>query len=246
MFHIVICDDDILFVNHITEIFLKAGLKQSECIFYKYTSELDFIDNLSNFTTVDLLLLDIDFPTMNGNIVAQQFREFFPTALLVFCSGVFSPTVESFKPNPYRYLLKEYSCEQLIEEIKPIIEKLKITKTEPCIIGKWHNNITKLYPSEIMYVSIGRNHSIIYMNPELRKYEYENKITCKEKLPSIYNRLKDFHFEYAHNSYIVNLQYIKRKTFKELELLDGTILSIARSKEENLRKAFIQYVSEKY
>ena len=58
--------------------------------------------------------------------------------------------------------------------------------------------------------------------------------------------LKSFGFEYAHNSYIVNLNYIKRMTTQELQMSDGTILSIARSKEKDLRAAFAKHMAQKY
>ena len=78
------------------------------------------------------------------------------------------------------------------------------------------------------------------------KYEFENHIRSKKRLPEMYAMLKNFGFEYAHNSYIVNLNHIKRKTTKELELSDGTVLSIARSKEKELRAAFAKYKAQKY
>lgn len=44
----------------------------------------------------DCLILDVAMPGMDGNETARDFREQFPDTLLVFCSGVCVPTVESY------------------------------------------------------------------------------------------------------------------------------------------------------
>jgi len=78
------------------------------------------------------------------------------------------------------------------------------------------------------------------------KYGFESHVTSKKKLAELYEQLKDYGFEYAHNSYIVNLRYIKRRIPGELELTDGTILTVSRSKEKRLREAMTRFVAQKY
>lgn len=77
-----------------------------------------------------------------------------------------------------------------------------------------------------------------------RKYmipPFENGIMSKEKLGSLYKRLKNYGFAYPHNSYLVNLQYVERvRGGTEVVLSDGTSLSISRSKA----KVFFQQLSE--
>ena len=83
-------------------------------------------------------------------------------------------------------------------------------------------------------------------------YEYKSGEQLVEKLPEhakvdeLYDRLKAYGFAYAHNSYIVNLRYVKRISATELELQDNVILSISRSKEKNFRADFAKYLAGKY
>lgn len=246
MYNIAICDDDIHFISYIKKMLLQSGLNKDDTAFFEYCSGESFLRTLEQFTTIDLLILDMQIPDMNGNEIAASFRQSFPDSILVFCSGVCLPTVKSFETNPFRYLLKEYSDDKIMQELSVILEEVKKKKVEPCITGTWHYNTIKLRPSEILYISIGRNCSLIHTNPAFHKYEFENNITCKQKLHELYRLLKDYDFEFAHNSYLVNLQYIKRKTMTELELTDGTVLSISRSKEKALRLALVKYSSRKY
>ena len=235
---------------------LKAALRKGTCectavpvccgSAYRNKGVQKLLDAVIEFMPAPTDIPAIKGVDMDGNEIAASFRQSFPDSILVFCSGVCLPTVKSFETNPFRYLLKEYSDDKIMQELSVILDEVKKKKVEPCITGTWHYNTIKLRPSEILYISIGRNCSLIHTNPAFHKYEFENNIACKQKLHELYRLLKDYDFEFAHNSYLVNLQYIKRKTMTELELTDGTVLSISRSKEKTLRLALVKYSSRKY
>ncbi len=247
MYYIAICDDDIHFIRYMKTMLSKAGISENSCTYYEFQSGKDFIDAFDNISCIDLLILDIQMPELDGNEIAKQFRYHFPNSVLVFCSGVYKPTVKSFEPNPFRYLLKEYTSTQIIKELKVIMREVDAKKVEPDILGSWYHYSVSLKPADILYISNERNaRSRIYINPKSKNFSHEQKITSKQKLNTLYQLLKDYGFAYAHNSYIVNLRYIKRTSPTELELTDGTLLSIARSKEKELRMAFATYVSKKY
>lgn len=246
MYNIAICDDDLIFIQYMKKIILASRLDERMVIFYEYYSGEELILNLNKNVEYDLLILDMQMGNMDGNETAKLFREKYINTTLVFCSGKVKPTVKSFEVTPFRYLLKQYSDSRMLHEMEPIIEKIKSSKTEPHIIGCYHYNIIKLRSAEILYITVTKHGSDIFICSNCIHYEYERHIKSKEKVKELYSVLKDYGFVYAHNSYIVNLKYIKRKTMKELELVDGTILTIARSKEKELRKALAGYLALKY
>lgn len=53
-------------------------------------------------------------------------------------------------------------------------------------------------------------------------------------------------FAYAHNSYVVNLKYVAKVEGNLLVLMDGTALTISRSRKEEFHKAFARYLGNKY
>lgn len=246
MYYIAICDDNDDFIKYIKKMLLKSGLKKEEVFFYEYNSGEELINSINACERIDLLILDMQMKELDGHKTARLFRNQFLSSVTVFCSGVYLPTVESFETAPFRYLLKEYTDERMIQELKAVVQEMRNKLIEPVVIGTWKYSAVKLKLEEILYIAIARNGSSIYVNPKIIKYEFENHITSKKKLSELYFILRDYGFEYAHNSYIVNLNHIKRKTIKELELSDGTVLSIARSKEKELRVAFAKYKAQKY
>lgn len=246
MYHIAICDDDQIFIQYIKKIILSSGLEEGAVKFYEFYSGEELINSLHVNIEYDLLVLDIQMGKMDGNETAKLYRKKYSNTILVFCSGKVLPTVKSFEVTPFRYLLKHYSDSRMLREMEAVIEKLKCTKIEPFIIGNYNYNFIRLNLNEILYIAVSKHGSKIFINPNHIHYEFEKYVKCKEKVKELYPTLKNYGFIYAHNSYLVNLQYIKRKTMTELELVDGTILSIARSKEKELRKALAEYLSLKY
>lgn len=246
MYNIAICDDDNNFIKYIKKMLFHSGLEREEVLIYEYNSGEELVRSLDNCERIDLLILDMQMGRLNGHETAKYFRKQFPSSVIVFCSGVCLPTVETFETTPFRYLLKEYTDQKMVCELKAVIQEMKKKIIEPHVIGTWRNNMVKLRLEEILYISIARRGSNIYVNPQITRYEMDNYMLSKKKVSELYHILKSYGFEYAHNSYIVNLDYIKRMNSLELELTDGTILSIARSKEKNLRMAFARYKAQKY
>lgn len=246
MINIAICDDDKKFIDYIEEILQEASLSECDVKYYEYLSGEALIADFDNNVNYDLLILNVQMQDMDGNEVAVKFHKRYIDAMLVFCSGIYSPMPLSLEVLPFRYLLKQFTKETMIKELKEIVKVLKRRKDEPYIVGSYYNNMVRLHPREIMYVSIAKSGSNIYVNPENCKFKFEDRIRSRKKLSEIYNVLKDYDFAYAHNSYIVNFNYIKRKTIKEVELINGEILTISRAREKEFRDKFDTFREHKY
>lgn len=246
MYNIAICDDDQVFISYMKKMIISGGLDDRMVVLYEYYSGEDLILSMNNNIEYDLLILDIQMGNLDGIETAKLYREKYINTVLVFCTGRVRPTVKSFEVTPFRYLLKQYSDSRMQRELYPIIEKIKKSKIDPFIIGSYLYNMVKLKPDEILYIAVSKHGSNIYICSDIVRYDFEKNIKSKKKVKDLFLQLENHGFVYAHNSYIVNLKHIRRKTTNELELVDGTVLSVARSKEKELRKALAEYLARKY
>lgn len=237
MYHIGICDDDPVFIEYIKRLFYEICI---DIEFYEYLSGEELVCDMQTKETYDLLILDVFMPGMDGNETARDFRKQFPETILVFCSGICKPTVESFETTPYRYWLKEYTEEKMRREVQGVLDKLKKSKVAPYIIGKDKNQKVRLSLDQISYIAIARKGSVVYGRNSEEKY------TSSQRIGELYKVLKDFRFAYAHNSYIVNLKYVAMAGPKELEFLNGEKLTISRARAKEFHKAFAIELAEKY
>lgn len=237
MYYIGICDDDPAFTRYIKRLFLE---QQPEMEFYEYFSGEELIQDMQMRETYDLLILDMQMPGIDGNETAKEFRKQFPNTLLIFCSGVYMPTVESFVATPYRYWLKEYTEERMQQEITEVLRKMAKSKVLPYILGKKENHMVKLSPEQISYISIAKRGTVLHCANSTELY------TSSKKLVELYGQLKNFGFAYAHNSYIVNLEHVAIVGPKELEFINGEKLTISRSRAKAFKQAFAIRLSQKY
>ena len=247
LYNIAICDDDRSFIKYLEEKIYQCGLKQNDIIFYEFLSGEEFVRKMDEMPSCSLLILDMQMKKMNGYATAKHFREMYPDSVLAFCSGVYSPTDESFKTTPYRYLQKNYSDEKMLHELGEIVKKMIATKDVPFITGKNHYNLIKLRPNDILYIANDKRGSRIHVREETKNYSFEDRITTRLKLAELYGTLKEYGFEYAHNSYIVNLNYvIKFNSNGVLKLANGCELNVSRSKLKFFRQALSELMGNKY
>ena len=242
MYHVAICDDDEVFIQYIKRLFIESSLANEEIRFYEYLSGENMIADMQNREKYDLLILDIRFEGMDGNMIARKFRVQFPDTILVFCSGVALPTPESFEATPYRYWLKEYTEERMKKELEIVIDKVRNRKEPPKIIGRQGTKLAKLHTGDVQFIEIAKRGSIIHYDTEQGEELYHSDIRVAE----FYEILKEHNFAYAHNSYIVNLEHVAVAGTTELELVSGRKLSISRSKVKEFRKLFACKLAQKY
>ncbi len=242
MYHIAICDDDAGFRRKIKLLFERAGMHEREVRYYEYASGEELHMHLAEHIPYDLLILDMEMGEMDGHAAARLFRKAYPSAVLVFCTGKVAPSPESFKFTPYRYLMKQFTDAKMIGELREVMQRLQEEREYPELIGRKEAEYISVSAKDILYISNRKNGSTLYVYREGRTEEY----LSNKKLKEHYEELWRHGFEYAHNSYIVNLAHVKKLRRTELVLADGAVLSISRSKAKKFQEAFMDRVGGKY
>lgn len=237
MYHIGICDDDEVFIKYIERLFNETG---QEIEFLEYRSGEELLCDMQKRTMYDLLILDVRMPGMDGNKTAKEFRKQFANTLLILCSGVCMPTVESFESTPYRYWLKEYTEERMRQEIEGVLDKMKMRSIQPYIMGRKDKKIVKLSLEQVLYISIAKRGTVIHCK------KIDEQYASEKKLSDFYEQLEKFDFAYAHNSYIVNLKHVVAVGATELELVNGEKLTVSRARVKEFKKAFAVSLAQKY
>lgn len=242
MYKIAICDDNKKYVDFLEQIICQVSEKPQDNIIYKFYSGEEFLENPAS--SFDLLFLDMKMEKVDGMAAALKYRESDQDGILVFCSGIQMLKPEFFDVHPFRYLMKSYSREKLIYEIRLILEKMIENKKETFLIVCSDGRMNKVPVRDILYISNRKHGSNIHtFSKQTQKSE---EFICNRKLKEIYEELKNQYFEYAHNSYIVNFQAVVGLKNNTIQLEDSTVLNISRSKKERFHKRFSQYLGQKY
>lgn len=245
MYNIAICDDDREFIEFVKKIIKELNFLDNMNL-HEYLSGKDFLFDIDNRHDLDLLILDIQMDEIDGNKVAIELRKRFKDIVLVFCSGVYNPSPENIKVAPFRFLLKQYSKDRMLEEFSEIFEYLAEKKEEPALLCYDRKYTLKVNISEIVYISITRRGTEVHTYLKRDKFTNKKTYFCKQSLREVYELLKEYSFAYAHNSYVVNLRYICKRNKEEIQMINGEILSVSRSRAKELEKEMDLYLAKKY
>lgn len=245
MYYVAICDDDLNYATYIECLFYKhIGIKPDEIAFYKYSSGEELIKDFEKQIPFHLLILDMKMEGMNGDDTAIEFRKKYPHTIIVFCSGLCFPTVKSFEVNAYRYLLKKYCTDKMINELNVIVDELHRRGEAHTVSLTYRNETSFILQDDILFITKRKHGSSVFLYDRGIKQSKER--VCNKTVSQLYDEIDPFLFAYAHNSYFVNMQHVIRFKINEVKLVDGTVLNISRSKEREFKNKMAIYLSNRY
>lgn len=110
---IICCDDEIIVLNHTVNLCKCLDNEPEVFGFTKAKDALEYAESQD----IDIAVLDIDMPNMNGLILATKIKELRPDSSIIFLTGHSQYATEAFKMHASGYLLKPVSKEDIEAEI---------------------------------------------------------------------------------------------------------------------------------
>ena len=248
MSKIAICDDDKNFISLLKKRIVKADVLDVESMrFYEFCSgeELSLCENVD----FDVVFMDMQMGKMDGYETAMELRKHNDKFILVFCSGIVMPVPQFFKANVFRYLDKNALEKECGEELDAILKEMELRNENPflmCNINSGKEQI-RVYPEDILYIAIRYKGCQVYTDKRTSQLSEEDVLRIGmniKEVEQIFN--ESCGFVRIHNSYIVNMAYIKEVAETYIKLLDDTQLNVARSKMKKFRQIFTGYMASKY
>ena len=129
----------------------------------------------------------------------------------------------------------------LKREIPAILSKVKLHCGDSSVTVTSAGRVIRIYTEDILYICLAKRGCSIYV---ARQGEID-EIHCKESLGDLYERLAGRGFEYAHNSYIVNLAKVEGLEKNVALLQMGIQLNVSRSRKGQFADALIMFLGER-
>ena len=207
MYHIAICDDNKEFSGKLKEAIINNPYYEEEMCCEEFQSGVELLKE--KVEKYQLVLLDMQMEEMDGFTTAREIRKKNENAVLAFCSGVVMPQSKHFEVQPYRYLLKQFDQKKLEKNITDLLQEMKRREKQTVIEVVNDGNAWKINCQDILYISRLKRGSLFLIKVVNEKGETTYKeIKSNEKLEDWYQQLSEEGFEFAHTSYIVNMQKI--------------------------------------
>lgn len=229
-YKIAVCDDSQPDAAYITT-FVKewANISGNIVVMKVFQSAEEFLFQYEDDKVYDILLLDIEMKHMNGVELAKKIRAENKEVQIIFITGYNDYIADGYDVEALHYILKPVHKEKLFAILNRACEKLK--KNEAALFLELTDGMERVPLYEIRYIEVRSNYVTIHGTQDY---------TIKATLSSLERELDDSFFRVG-RSYIVNMQYIRKITKKDV-LLEGEItVPLSRGYYEPLNQAFIHY-----
>lgn len=236
MLKIAVCDDEVVFLNKLCGIIAQylEGRKVDYAIDV-FASGKEFVSDSTDITKYNIVFLDVNMAEMDGIQTAKQFRLLCPKSFLVFVTAFIDYTLEGYKVEAIRYVLKDdhYFKENIFEALEVIL--LKMQHLSKFIEYEFNVGVRRLYPEEIIYVESNLHKLTFHV-----KKDKETIYSIYMKLDDVETALSDECMCRIHKSYLVNMRYAVSLERYQLKLYEKIQLPIAQKRFIEAKNCFSQ------
>lgn len=225
---IAICDDSKL-DRQLLKVVIQTYFENNEEEFKIFEYELG--DNLLDDIEVELLFLDI---IMNGMKIARKLRDIQFKAPIIFLTAHADYAVESYEVYAAGYLLKPYDTNKLTLLLDEVLQR-SVQKRIAVKVKKQHRY---LEINDIMYVESDKHVLNIHLKDS-------RVIQTTEKLSELKKTINSKRFIRCHQSYLVNMEYIKDAKTDFILSNDIRIPIRVRGRKEIIERYHKYYSSER-
>lgn len=231
---IAICDDITeyrLSVRSYAEEYFK--LRNIEC-------HIDELENgealLSSDTYYDILFLDIELGDSNGIDIAKAIQKKHKNTVILIVTSYHQYLDEAMDINVTRYIDKPATQKRIFSALD---KALSLINENVVILHTKDKQIVRLKLSEIIYAEAKLKSVFVYTK--------NNSYKIKETMKQLQSMLTAMCFAAPHNSYIVNLNYVRNYKRNELFLTEPyqqVCIAVATRKQAEFKRKFLDFIGE--
>lgn len=239
MIHIAICDDNLSDTEYIEKqlIQLESCLSISIDIQIFYSGE-SFCKSINKSCPFDIVLMDIEMDGIDGIVAGEKLRadDENDWVLLIYISSHENYFRRLFDVQPYGFIQKPLDTNEFYDKLKKAIQK---------IVKLRENGKSKILPiyQKGQEILIPMN-KILYLESKVRVihlFTTDGMIRYYGTLSKEARKLSRDEFVRTHQSYIVNLQYIKIVTSNNLTLINDMLIPISCNRRNLVKERYMGY-----
>lgn len=194
-------------------------------------------------TKPDLVFLDVEMPNGTGFDLLSRFPE--KDFDVVFITAFNHYAMKAIKFSAVDYILKPININEFIEAVNSVVRKRSASNVQNNdSLKALMENLKSSYPSRL---AIPTSDGMEYLNPKEiirieadRSYSWfylagNRKILVSRHLKEFQDLLGDRYFFRSHNSFLINLKYVRKYVRKEggyIEMQDGAQIPISRNRKD--------------
>lgn len=210
-----------------------------------YCKSFDFLSYEKGFTRtnnalqyleknpVDLLLLDINMPSMSG---IDFFKSLHHKPMLIFTTSYSEYALESYDLGAVDYLLKPFTLERFEKAVKragEVFNLVHASSKAKFLMLKADNTVIRVTLADILFIEGLDNYLKIHL-------QGQQPVVVRLTMKSLMEKLNEKEFLRVHRSYIVSVTHIESIKQKMISIA-GEEIPIGKNYEESLKALLNKY-----
>lgn len=243
MIKIGVCDDDKLYIESTLKPLLSRAQRISDV-----TTDIQFftdgnllLEEYQKHQNFDIVVLDIDMPSINGKKLAERLRELDGNLRIAFLSAYREEVYDVIPLNISAFIPKDYDKDRCLSELVRLLEKYEAEKPAQKLFGileSGRSALVKINVDSISFIRSARGVVTIYTAGG----EF---VSIERSLKRFENELSDCGFYKICSNILVNVNKVYEVLETEVVLNDNTHLPISRRRRRELLVQLSRIISAK-
>lgn len=227
---ILICDDEQLYLDnlktHVQEYMENRGI---DIILDTYT---DPSAVMNHDCVYDLAFLDIQMEGIDGITLARELKRRNGKLALFFITNYEEYQDDAMDLQAFRFFEKPFDVRRLYAGLDKAMEYIDGAYVDVFLYTDGGQQ--RVLVDDILYITRA-NRKVVMVTTN-------GALTTKESFDEWCDKLPPLFFYAVHKSFLVNLHYINRYSYRELTLNDGTKIPIAPRRQSAFHKYWFEYL----
>ena len=181
---------------------------------------------------VDILLLDIEMPKLDGMATARKIRERDKDVVILFITNMAQYALEGYQVRARSYLLKPVQYISFAMELEEAIAMSASRKSETMTI-RTDSGLLRLSLNEIFYIESQRHYQVLHTS--------QGELRMRETMKAVEERLQPYHFAKSSMSFLVNLAHVSAVN-RDSVTVGGASVPVSRQKRREFLDALNRYI----
>ena len=235
MLHVAVCDDERTALQELAEEVRRWAEAEGEaCSVETFASADAFWFVWDERKDLEVLLLDIEMPGMDGMELARRLRQAGEPIGIIFVTGNPDFALEGYDLEAVSYVMKPVRRERLHAALSRARERM--ARRAAVLLPLSGGELERLYIADICCLESDGHASIVWKKDGTKLVSKMGTQQLEQELENC----SDAFFK-PHRSYFINLAHVERIGKKDVRMGNQLLVPIARGKWEPLNQAYLRY-----